>query len=180
MVHFMGHAPGKSIVVLIPLCKMVKDGDVIQGDCPSKILELMRASDGFSVWQVHGRDEIVRTVAATSLLRSKIEDVVYVVLEESSLYSMGIRLQPSNGTTIDAEINKNHRELINITGSRFIQLARLIRDSNPDTVGRDEILDSAKQNFNAGKFNRDRFAAKSYAGFDILLDWFRRRVIDFV
>jgi hypothetical protein len=41
-------------------------------DCPAEILELMRASSGFSVWEVDGNDDIERTVAATSLLRTKI------------------------------------------------------------------------------------------------------------
>jgi hypothetical protein len=150
-----------------------------QDDCPWKILDIMKASDGFSVWHVNEDDEIRRTVTATALLRSKIEDVVYVLLDQNVLRGLGIRMQPSAAKTLDDEINKKHHDLINITGKRFIQLAKLIRDALPVTVHHDEIMDDIKQGFRTGRFNRDSFAGRS-GNIGLVTTLFRNGAIDFV
>jgi hypothetical protein len=150
-------------------------------DCPAEILELMRASSGFSVWEVSGNDDIERTVAATSLLRTKIDDYVFVLLNEEELRSFGIRLKTAPGLTLDSEINRNHRDLINLTGNKFMRLAKIItKESEINTIQRDRIITRIREEFNSGRFDRNKFSARSAAGnIELLVNFFRDRTINF-
>jgi hypothetical protein len=150
-----------------------------QGDCPAAILNLMRASTGFSVWKVQGDEEILRTVAATALLRNKLDDVVYILLDESAVLGLGIRLEQKDAKTLDQGVNKNHYDLIQLTGSRFLQLAKTINESSFNTIQHDDILESIKMRFQNGTYNRDSFSGKS-GNTDLMRTLFRGREIDFI
>jgi hypothetical protein len=61
-----------------------------------------------------------------------------------------------------------------------MRLARIItKEVEPQTIPRVRIIERIKQEFNAGRFDRNKFTGKASGNLDLVVNFFRDRTIDF-
>jgi len=68
-------------------------------------------------------------IGATCVKRGKVDHVLYALLDESVFLELGLQLVVTPGEVPDPEVAGWHRDLIELTGQRVLDLARKIQGS---------------------------------------------------
>jgi tRNA(Leu) C34 or U34 (ribose-2'-O)-methylase TrmL len=107
------------------------------GDVPSDPLgDLNTSQSKLSVFQVdENLGNIERIARALALGSQRIDNVGFVLFDASLLDQASIGLDSTDGETMDAVVNKCHRDLTNLTGNKLVALTRLILvEGDSDTI----------------------------------------------
>ena len=107
-----------------------------RGEIPADPLTDLNTSDNeMSVWIVDdAKSNLERTIAAVAATRGQLDKYDYLLFDERILLDSGIRIGDAIGTTQDAEINQQHRDLQEISGSRLLALVAAILQSEFETA----------------------------------------------
>lgn len=71
--------------------------------------------------------DLERVVTALAGTRQVITDIDYAVFDHSLLSEIAIELEFNDGDTADDDVNKWHRDLVELTTSKLLALARVIK-----------------------------------------------------
>lgn len=139
-----------------------------QGDCPARTLQDFNAkNDELSVYLTTDNENsnTERIIAALAILRNQLDPFCYAILPEDKVLDIGIKIKKTKGSTHDQYVNNQHRDLIELNGSKLVELARLVHSEgsvenfDPQIVG-DCILNSIKKQF----FKREQLTQKIVIG----------------
>jgi hypothetical protein len=120
-------------------------------DVPADPLgDLTTSENKLSVYRVDGDvAEIERIARALALSAQRLDNVGYVIFDASLLEGISVELDPTEGGTDDAVVNKWHVDLTNLTGNKLVALARLILlEGQSDTILKKRIVELVQQGLN--------------------------------
>ena len=69
-----------------------------------------------------------RLLAALAASREKLDKLDYAIVDADRLYELGVKTLKTPGRSLDAGLVECHRDLAELTGSKLIGIARIIRD----------------------------------------------------
>lgn len=91
------------------------------------IFGLQTKSNTMSVWVVdNDRGRIEQIVGALAATRDTLQDFEYVLLDSKAVTDIGIKIQQTEGTSIDKKLNKLHFDLIEISAQKLVKIAETI------------------------------------------------------
>jgi hypothetical protein len=124
-----------------------------EGDCPPEALvQVFDNRTGVSTWRVRTDEEAERVIVAQAFMRGTIGDIAYCLIDEDVLREDGIKLKNKSVKTIDSQVNDLHVELVDLSASQLIRLARRINtEFDPLVMTRAEILATAAKLFREKK-----------------------------
>jgi hypothetical protein len=102
---------------------------VPKGEIPADCLKELRVENNrLSVWLFDGNPEDQkRIVTALAANRPSLEQVDFLVFEETLLQSIPLTIEKTNGDTPDSDANSRfHRDLIELTGAKLLALATAV------------------------------------------------------
>ena len=91
--------------------------DDIQSDA---LLDLRTEDNKLSVYKVENEADTERVIIALAATRENLSNLDYAVFEDSTLASTDITISQQNGETPDAEVNKLHYDLTNLTVRKLV------------------------------------------------------------
>lgn len=99
-----------------------------EGEIPADPIFALKTQDNtMSVWLVdNDRSCIKRIVGALAATRQALQEFEYVLLDSKTVTDVGIKTHPTEGTSIDSELNKFHLDLIEISAQKLVKLAKTI------------------------------------------------------
>ena len=124
---------------------------------PAQPLEQIFSIGGTSVWQVNNQEEIVDTLAISSLGRSTIKDLGYITFDEAALLAIGIKIVKTPGRTVDTIVNDRHRDLKIAKAGHILDLARLAASANFGSAPAGDLLDVIAEIFQSGRIDKLKF-----------------------
>ena len=110
--------------------------DDLQGDA---LLDLQTKGNALSVFSVDEGAEIDRIVSALAATRQYLSNLDYVVFDDVSLMSSGIAFIHTDGATPDKEVNDVHYDLVDLTISKLVQVARIVSKCNRQRITKSTI-----------------------------------------
>ena len=135
-----------------------------QGDVPSDCLgDLSTVDSRLSVFALEddGRN-LEAIVAAQASTRLKPDDAGYIVFDSAILGTVGIVLEhsPATGRTPDREANSRHHDLVGLSGSGLVRLARelFLRGEIPRTLLRDDVIRVLREGVAEGRVDSNRMS----------------------
>ncbi len=124
------------------------------GDVPADPLgDLSTSQNRLSVFQVD-RDlaNVERIARALALGGQRLDDVGFVLFDESLLEKASIVLDPIDGTTVDSVVNKCHADLANLTGNKLVALTRLILlEGESDIILKKRIVELVREGLSSNE-----------------------------
>lgn len=118
------------------------------GDVPADPLgDLATSENKLSVYQVDGDvAEIERVARALALSGQRLDNVGYVLFDDSLLEQISIKLDQTDGATDDSVVNRWHVDLTNLTGQKLVALTRLILlEGKSDTILKKRIVELVQE-----------------------------------
>jgi len=106
------------------------------GDCPPKILSDLVDKDGISTWFISDGWDVSRTISAIALGQNSVRDVLFALIGEQEVRALGIEIKPTEQDTVDLQVSKSHRDLMQVSAHKVAGLARLIRKEIPQALGK--------------------------------------------
>ena len=141
------------------------------GEFPAAPLADLKTSlaSSLSVWHIEDdRSNLDRVIAALAANRQHPEKFDYILIAEHLLADAGLQAQGTMGSSKDPEANNQwHRDLVELTSSKLVQLARLIYQH----AVRDRVLEPRVKELVASAVNAGRIASAT------LPDQLRRAVL---
>lgn len=119
-----------------------------EGDVPADPLgDLATTQNTLSVWQVEpDRSNLERVVRAVAIGKQKVADAGWVLFDSDLLEPLGIAVKDVPGATKDAHANQWHRDLVDLSGSKLVALARAIFDHGESgTITKKRMVDLIEQ-----------------------------------
>jgi hypothetical protein len=151
------------------------------GDCPPKILENLVQKNGLSMWAIATGWDVRRTLSAIAVAEMSIRDCLFTLVEEQEIRALGIEVKHTQPETVDPEVSKSHRDLVNVSGQQIVKLAKLIMQQPPKACDKEEIFESAYNYFKMGVFNKHKFAEVQKKKQGTVIETFMKRgILDFV
>lgn len=97
-----------------------------EGEIPADpIFGLQTESNKMSVWVVgNGGASIERIVSALAAKGQKLQKFEYVLLNSEKVAGIGIKILQIEGESPDNELNKLHRDLVEISGQKLLKLTK--------------------------------------------------------
>jgi hypothetical protein len=111
-----------------------------------------------SVYEIRDdRSNLERVIAALAATRNKIEDVAFVLFDAVVLDELHIGVRASAGTTPDDEVNRSHRNLIEVSAARQLSLAKFMKSSGEiDRLLPPQVLRLLRDALGSGRINEGR------------------------
>ena len=99
------------------------------GDLPADPLgDLTTQDNKLSVWRVEeSHSNLNQIIAAVAATRDSVSNVDYALFDEKILSQYNIEVRETKGETFDEQINVYHRDLVELSASALVTLARAIR-----------------------------------------------------
>jgi len=115
-----------------------------------------------SVYELSDADQITpaRVAAALAAKRPKPQSTGCVIVDDTAVRNLGVEIEKTPGTTIDAELNKAHRDLAKLTGKRLVDITRLLLESEFVTVTLPELEASIRAGANDGRLPPKHIASE--------------------
>ena len=118
--------------------------DLIRADA---LNDLRTTGDRLSVWYIDAfKSNLQQIIVALAANRDRIDKFDYVLLKDSTLSALGIRIQESPGDTPDDEVNTCHSELVELSLEMLLKLVSVIRISErvrvPEAKIRQQLLEA--------------------------------------
>jgi len=131
------------------------------GEFPAAPLADLRTSltSSLSVWLIEDdRSNLERVVAALTATRDHLDKYDYILFDERLIGDAGVHAEDTGGRSLDGEANDRwHRDLVQLTSSHLVQLARLIhRHGQPDRVLEPRVKELITGAVRAGLINSAR------------------------
>lgn len=93
--------------------------------------DLQTKGDRLSVWYIDAtKSNLQQVIVALAANRDYIDKLDYVLLKESTLSALDIRIKSSPGETPDDEVNACHCELVELSLEALLKLVSVIRTSD--------------------------------------------------
>ena len=130
-----------------------------EGDFPCDPLsDLNTQQCTLSVYEVtDDRSNLNRVITALAATRNKIEDVAFVLFDAAVLDELHITARPSPGTTPDEEVNRSHRNLVEVSAARQLSLAKFMKSSGEiDRFLPPEVRKLLREAVKSGRLAEDR------------------------
>lgn len=91
--------------------------------------DLKTETNALSVWEVDDdRSNLGRVLTAVAANRDHLSDLSYVLLTKDDLRAIGAKIASSEGGTVDREVNKWHRDIVELTTQKLHQIAVVVND----------------------------------------------------
>lgn len=139
-------------------------GWVIDDDIEADpIGDLVTSKNKLSVYEISNHDEACRAIATVIAGSMNPVSIGYVIIEHSELEHLGCNVERSTGETVDEEVNSWHRDIVQISGRKLLQMAIMIRDNHKAQVG--ELFEAQvgkilAQSIQAGHLKKDSLKIK--------------------
>ncbi len=127
--------------------------DDIQSDA---LLDLRTEDNKLSVYKVENEADTERVIIALAATRENLSNLDYAVFEDSTLASTDITISQQNGETPDAEVNKLHYDLANLTVRKLVLLAQAVSSGEHARMPVKEIKARLQRAIRAGTLNQGR------------------------
>jgi len=102
------------------------------------------------------KSQVERCAAAYAANRNKIEELDYLLFDESLIDEMQIKRHQFDGNLVDIEINKLHWNLCELSSQKLVELAmRLIDDCQTDSYDRFQITQLINNSIHNGWIKKD-------------------------
>ena len=141
-----------------------------EGDIPADPLaDLITQENALSLWQIEDdRGDLDRVVAAMAATCDDISHFDYAIFDKAIPTYIGIDLEYALGETPDAAANATwHYNLLRLSGSKIVELARLIlRDGERDRINRKRVKALLAQAVAAGNLEIASLKVKIRAKID--------------
>jgi hypothetical protein len=96
--------------------------------------DLRTASNKLSVWWVdEDKSNLRRIAAAVAATRHKPDKFDYLLFDSGILGSVDITVEQTHGKTQDHQVNRCHRDLVELSGRKLFELVRAIMTSDHET-----------------------------------------------
>lgn len=94
----------------------------------SALLDLQTTGNKLSIWVIKDNGEnLTRVTAALAAQRAQLSKLDYATVPLEDLRNAGFGLEESPGDSLDAEANKSHMHLVELTVSKIAQLSTVLR-----------------------------------------------------
>lgn len=135
-----------------PVVDWLGDGE-LQGDALSDI----RTQDcRLSVYGVSDEVDRQRVAVALAATREEISHMDYAVFSDSSLDSLGITVQATEGDTPDKTVNRMHYELGNLTVKRLAWLAEIVSAGKHERIWQRQVKALLQEAAGAGRLDKTK------------------------
>lgn len=132
--------------------QLLKEGR-LQADALNSLIQagalndLKTTGNTLSVWYIDAtRSNLQQVIVALAANRNNINPFDYVLLKESTLSALDIRIKNSLGDTPDDKVNTCHCELVELSLETILKLVSLIRTSErvrvPEAKIRQQLLEA--------------------------------------
>lgn len=126
------------------------------GDYPADTLvDLETRNNALSIYFVQTEAEIERLVAAIAASRDFINNVDYALFNLSDFNRIGIELAENRGETPDQQVNAWHRDVIQMSVHRIIELVKVIWSARKERVQQKRIKELLVESAVEGYIQRD-------------------------
>jgi hypothetical protein len=124
--------------------------------------ELESEENTLSVWHVEDdRSNLGAVLAAVVSTADNLRAVDYAILEVAKVEALGIKLQSTDGDSHDHAANENwHRDMIQLTASQILSLAKLISNTETDRqrMPKRDVATSVATSVAAGRIEHAKLA----------------------
>ena len=139
----------------------LQDGDIVA----DPLSDLNTKMGKISVWHIEDdRSNLDRVLAAlaTAPQKDSITSLDYVIFDESLFKKIGLRVEVTPGGTVDKTANSTwHRDVVEISGHRLVELAKVILEKGEiDGILRAKLLELIKKQITCGELDRNRLNRK--------------------
>ncbi|MBI3466145.1 MAG: hypothetical protein HY000_24285 [Planctomycetes bacterium] len=96
---------------------------------PADLLaDLNTRGNRLSVWVVEHEASVERIVAALAAMLGKVREFSYLSFDEEIVSKAGIKVEETKGTTQDKTVNDWHRDLIDLSAQKLVELCGVLRE----------------------------------------------------
>jgi hypothetical protein len=104
--------------------------DELQADALSDIATKANELSVYSVKE--DKSDLDWVIAALATTSEHLSNFDYALIDTKFLDELNIIYKQTDGTTMDDEVNQSHFDIIELTASKLLQLAYIIKDSDRD------------------------------------------------
>jgi hypothetical protein len=127
--------------------------------------DLLTSSNQLSVWHIEdNRSNLERTIAALAANVTDISNFDYALFDQQLVYEIGIKVESTKGASPDEEVNSWHCDLIEVSASKLIELAKAIQTkAEIRRIQVQDIIQLVAEGISSGRIDRTKMKLKSEA-----------------
>jgi len=119
------------------------------GDFPAALLDDLRVTpDGeLSIWHIEDdRSNLQQVTTALAANRDHVSNIDYALFDPSLVSGLAVKVRETPGKTPYSEANRWHRDLLEVSAKRLLELAkRIFQSADPTRVLEQEVLDQIRK-----------------------------------
>ena len=127
--------------------------DELQADAFS---DLQTRDNKLSVYRLDSDADVQLVIVALAATREQLDNLDYVVFNDSGLGSLSIDLFQETGETPSDRANNLHWELRHLTNTRLLGLAQLLSESHHDRISKKQVQLWLKDALRAGVLDESK------------------------
>lgn len=120
--------------------------------------DIETTKNSLSIWEIDDdKKDLERVIAALASNKNQIEPFSYILFRKEELESAGIEVLQINGDTLDSQINSRHWDIVELTGLKLIELAKILKNnsSNAGQMLKPKITDLIRESISNGNILKD-------------------------
>ena len=122
--------------------------------------DLRTKGNKLSVWHIDvDRSNLQQAIVALAANRDYITNLDYVLLEESTLSALDIRIEDSPGETPDDGANNWHCEIVELSLEKLMQLVEVIKEADHERVTEKKIRKQLLKALDSRRISLDKMNA---------------------
>jgi hypothetical protein len=130
----------------------LQEGDI----CADPVGELATKNNTLSLYEVEDdRANLTRIIAAMAATRNDFQHFQYSLVDRNLIEELNIKLVKIPGDTPDDIVNNYHYDLIEISGSKLISLAKkMLSNAERAEMLKSKVIQQIHNSYNGGLFSR--------------------------
>ena len=127
--------------------------DELQSDA---LGDLQTKDNTISVYRVDNEQDAERVIVALAANREYVANLDYAIFEDAEFDSIDIEVSQNEGETPDAEVNKLHYDLTNLTARKLVQLAQVVSSGRHSRILKKTVEVRLRRALVAGYLDKGR------------------------
>lgn len=143
-----------------------------EDDIPADPLgDLSTTFNALSVWYIEeDRSNLDRVVAASAAGRERLDVLDYALFDQELLSQINIKIKESPGATPDVEANEWHRDLVELSAAKLVNLAKvMLRNAERRRRLPKELDQLIAKAVASGRIDKERLSQRIRDEIDVLL-----------